>query len=281
MDTKEIEKPKEKALVAPDNEQLKKNQTLGMADVDPQDIRPPMVILMNALSSFSSFTDEEGNHPEAGEFFHNGTLRILKDFDCYFIWAGKGVFIDKRHPEDGEKKMYRVIGIMADDSSIFGMRFKVSSLYALSPLFTAVTANKRGMYSIRCKMEAKLITGKKGSWFVPTLSVTGFENDVEKLKILEAQAMIYDRMGAKAAPKDENEEEVVTLPPEPPEIIDKHKPMANENVNTEAADLGMKTSVHYEIAFKSLFGRMPTFGKEDINPVKKKDDKVNVDDIPF
>lgn len=208
MEKDEKEKQAKNALAKFDPEHLKINQSIGMKGVDPKDIRPPTVILMNALSKVESFTDEDGNHPKAGEFFHNGTLRILNDFECYIIWAGKGTFVDKRKPENGEQEVYRAIGIMADDFSIFGMRFKVSSLYTLSPLFTAVTANKRGMYSIKCKIGSKFISGKKGDWFIPTLSVTGFENDPAKLEILEKNALNYDRIGTRAAPKSENEEDL-------------------------------------------------------------------------
>lgn len=231
MDKKKEIKKEEKEMVKYGIERLVENQTLGMKGVDPKDIRPPTVILLNALSKLDSFTDEEGNHPKPGEFFHNGSLRILPEFECYFVWAGKGEYTDKRKPEEGIKQVYRAIGILADDFSIFGMRFKVSSLYTLSPLFTAVSANKRGMYSIKCKLASKFISGKKGEWFIPTLSVVGFENDPEKLSELEKIAMRYDRLGERAAPVTENEEDVkldeeVSIDEQP----DTTKKM-NENVN--------------------------------------------------
>jgi len=227
---KEVKKP-EAALVKYDAERLRRNQGVGMKGVDPKDIRPPTILLMNPLSKVESFVDKDGNNPKAGEFFHNGTLRILPEFECYFIWAGKGEFRDKRFPEKGVQQMYRAIGMMVDDFSIFGMSFKVSSLYTLSPLFTAVSANKRGMYSIKCKIQSKFISGKKGDWFIPTLSVVGFEEDPARLVILERMALNYDTLGTKAAPKGENEEEISNEPEkDPEEPVDPSKPM-NENVN--------------------------------------------------
>jgi hypothetical protein len=155
----------------------------------------------------------------------------LPEFECYFVWAGKGEYADKRKPEEGLKQVYRAIGILADDFSIFGMRFKVSSLYTLSPLFTAVSANKRGMYSIKCKIASKFISGKKGDWFIPTLSVVGFEDDPAKLVELEKIARRYDQLGTRAAPVNEQEEDIkIEEDQEEEKPVDVTRPLT-ENVN--------------------------------------------------
>jgi len=236
MTNKTNQKNKEeesKEIVKYDSERFLKYQSLGMKKVDPQDIRPPTVILMNTNSNVKNFVDQEGNNPKPGEFFHNGTLRILPEFECYFVWAGKGKFVDKRSPEKGEQDVYRAIGVMADDFSIFGMRFKVSSLYTLSPLFTAVTANKRGMYSIKCKMKSKYLSGKKGDWYIPTLSIVGFETDPEKLEALEKIALNYDKLGIKAAPEGENEEDLDIGDQDESVSEEIEDSKMNENINPE------------------------------------------------
>ena len=191
-----------------DESRLQDNMSLGMAGVDKADIRPPTVLLIQAISKKEDFVDAEGKSPKVGQFFHNGTLRILTEFECYFIWAARGQIANKRKPEQGPIDVYRAIGIMADDFSVFGMVFKSSSLYALGSLFTAVSAKKRGMYSIKCKVSAKYISGEKGEWYVPVVKVAAFEDEAGKLSTLEEMAKHYNTIGAKAT-SDEEEPETV------------------------------------------------------------------------
>jgi hypothetical protein len=180
-----------------DASRLQNNMSLGMEGVDKADIRPPTVLLIQAISKKADFMDAEGKNPKEGQFFHNGTLKILDSFECYFVWAAKGQIENKREPEEGPLRVYRAIGVMADDFSVFGMIFKSSSLYALTPLFTAVSAKKRGMYTIRCKVEAKFIKGQKNEWYVPTVKVAAFEDEAGKLIALEALATQYAKMAGR------------------------------------------------------------------------------------
>ncbi len=200
--TKDIEKKEEKEanLIKPSDD-----FKIGIRYVDKDDIRPPSILLINQSSKTDNFIDQNGNKPSPGEFYHTGTLRILQEFDCYFIWAAKSNYIDKRKIELGEQPIYKAIGIMADDFSIFGMRFKSSSLYTLSPLFTAVMANQKAMYSFKCKISSKLISGKKGYWYIPVLRVSGIEEDKEKLTILRKMATDYDKLGTRVAPQEDGD----------------------------------------------------------------------------
>ena len=179
---------------------------IGMSKVDPIDIRPPQILLIQDKSNLESFSDIHGNHPKAGQFFHNGKLAVLDFIDCYFIFAAKTKYTDKRKPEKGEQMQYKAIGALAEDLSIFGMTFKSSALYTLSPIFTAVIANKRPMFSIRCVIEKKEISGKMGSWLVPVLRITGLEEDPEKLKQLKDLALQFDIRADKVAEEEPEEE---------------------------------------------------------------------------
>jgi len=204
----ETKEEKKKELVLYNKEYLQGQQGVGMSRVDPKDIRPPEVRLIQKSSDFNSFADSHGKVPITGQFFHNGRLEIFDSFECYLIFAAKSTYIDKRKPEEGEKEQYRVIGAMADDSTLFGMVFRSSSLYTLSPLFTATVAGKRPMYSIKVKFETKELQGEKGTWRIPVLRIIGFEEDSKKLRELEEMALRYDLNADKIAEQKEEEEEV-------------------------------------------------------------------------
>jgi len=202
----ETKEEKKKELVLYNKEYLQGQQGVGMSRVDPKDIRPPEVRLIQKSSDFNSFADSHGKVPITGQFFHNGRLEIFDSFECYLIFAAKSTYIDKRKPEEGEKEQYRVIGAMADDSTLFGMVFRSSSLYTLSPLFTATVAGKRPMYSIKVKFETKELQGEKGTWRIPVLRIIGFEEDSKKLRELEEMALRYDSQADKIAEQKEEED---------------------------------------------------------------------------
>jgi len=202
-ETKDKEK---KEIVLYNKEYLQSQQGVGMSRVDPKDIRPPEVRLIQKSSDFTSFVDSKGKVPITGQFFHNGRLEIFDTFECYLIFAAKSVYIDKRKPEEGEKEQYRAIGVMADDFSLFGMVFRSSALHTLSPLFTATVAGKRPMYSIKARFETKELQGEKGTWRIPVLRIVGFEEDPKKLKELEEMALRYDLNADKIVEQKEEEE---------------------------------------------------------------------------
>jgi len=167
----------EKDIVA----SLEGDQNIGMSKVDPADIRPPMILLIQKSSSTEDFTDSGGNTPKLGQFFHNGKMKILDSFECHILYAEKGTWVNKRKPELGKLPQYRAIGAMADDNSLFAMVFRSSSLYTLSGLFTATKSMKRPMYSLKLTIENKMLENKDGKWWIPVVRKIEKENRASKL----------------------------------------------------------------------------------------------------
>jgi hypothetical protein len=186
--------------------ELEKDARIGMSSVDPMDIRPPNILLVQAKSDESQFVDENGTRIKEGNFFHTGKLKGYANFECYLLYAEKSQYIDRRKPEKGKQDQYKVIGAMADDLSLFGMTFKSSSIYALSGLFTAVTSRNRPMYSIKVKIEQKKLQNDKGEWFIPVLRIQAEELDYSKLEILSKMAKKLDSRGQEMPMQDEDEE---------------------------------------------------------------------------
>ena len=198
-------KKKEKSLIVYDDKRLEANAKLGMSKVDPLDIRPPQILLVQKSSIIDDFVDKEGNHPSVGEFFHTGRNEILGSFDCYFIFAAKSKYIDRRKPEEGEKDQYKALGVMADDYSLFGMTFRSSALFTLSRLFSVAVSQKRPMFYFVCKIETKMLSGEKGDWFIPVLRITGHEDNPEKLVFLEDIAKSFDARTEELSQEDIDE----------------------------------------------------------------------------
>ena len=191
------QKPSEKALEVYDEKRLKENVNVGMKGVDPSDIRPPSVLLCQKSSTLEDFVTTDLKKAKVGDYFHTGKMEIYKTFKCYFLVAIKSKYVDRRKPEEGEKDRYRVIGVLADDLSLFAMTFRSSSLYTLSSLFTAVASTQRPMYSYLCEMEVKKLSGKDGEWFVPVLRIRQAEKDAGKLVLLEDMAKSIEQQDNK------------------------------------------------------------------------------------
>ena len=197
------------------DKQLKENARVGMKNVDPADIRPPAILLCQKLTDFSLMIDKDGKQAEIGQYFNTGKLEIYNSFECYILYAGKSKYTDRRQPEKGEQDQYKVLGVMADDFTLFGMTFKGSARYTLSGLFGTAAANQRPMYSYLIRMETKEISGEKGEWIVPVCRIVRPEADPEKLSLLEDQAKAFENRSEGAEQNEEYEDRDEGEPEEP------------------------------------------------------------------
>lgn len=190
------------------SQKLAEMKNIGMSKVDPLDILPPAILQRQALSDVSRMTTTDGKQPEIGQFYHTGKMEIYDTFECYIVYAAKSQYTDRRKPEEGKKDQYKIIGVLKTDGSLFGMTFKVSTLYTLSPLFTATEAQKRPMFSFVCKFEQKKLSNDKGDWNIPVLRITGNESNPTALQMVEDIARHFDKNADKVAEdmqKEENE----------------------------------------------------------------------------
>ncbi len=203
-DEKKITKVEEKTDILP--VKLAEDMNVGMSKVDPLDIRPPMVLLIQKSSALEDFTDAQGNTPKLGQFFHNGKMKIVDSFECYFLFAAKSTWINRRKPELGQLPQYKAIGACAIDFTLFAMNFRSSSLYTLSGLFTATKSMNRPMYSLKCTIESKSLENKDGKWWIPAIKKIEPEEDPEKLKKLYDLAHGLDAKADKIV--DEPEEQI-------------------------------------------------------------------------
>ena len=201
---KEIAKPNA-GIVKFGEDELKRDAGVGMSKVDPADIRPPSVMLIQKSSDLSLFVDSQGKQPSIGQFFHTGRLAITDKFECYFLFCAKGTYVKRTDENQEEKPQYKAVGAMADDLSVFGMVFRSSALFALSSLFTATVGRKRPMYSIKVSVETKELKGEKGTWHIPVVRIADEENDPVILSELSKMAHAFDRRGDAPIEEDSTE----------------------------------------------------------------------------
>jgi hypothetical protein len=195
----------ETAVVPLDENWAKANAQVGMRGVDPADIKPPEIRLIQKSSDLEAFQDTEGKNPKLGQFFNTGNNEILPEFDCFFVWAQKGTYID-RNKDGAVRDQYQAIGLMQGDLSMFGYKFRSSALQALSPLFTAAVSQKKPMFGFLVHVDAKEIKGTKGTWWVPAIHVGKYLDDFAVLKDIYSYAVKFDHTVEAAAVEDEEEE---------------------------------------------------------------------------
>ncbi len=114
-----------------------------------------------------------------------------------------------------------MIGATSGDLILFGMLFRSSSLYTLSSLFTAVSTNKRPMFSFKVTFETKELSNDEGlKWYVPVCRVASKEDDGNALMMLEDLAKGFETR-ADDIVNQEDEPPVPDKEDEPPTPMDK------------------------------------------------------------
>lgn len=183
---------------------------VGMSKVDPNDIRPPQIILVQKSSDLSLLEDKDGNIPKVGQFYHTGKKIINDSFVCHILFAAKSKYTNRRQTlPDGSNPVldqYQIIGVLKD-MSLFGMNFRSTALFALSSLFTAVQSQNLPMFSFNVEIENKSLKGDKGEWFVPVVRVGKVEEDTNLLKNLLEMASRFDSNADKVASSISSDEE--------------------------------------------------------------------------
>ena len=109
---------KETALATYDQMRMRKNFSLGTTGVDPSDVMPSMVKLVQGTTDLDRVKDSEGISAKVGQFFFYGDKSILDSIEGYILNLAK-VNDPYNNKDNGQpEKMYRVIGIFSDNFSV-------------------------------------------------------------------------------------------------------------------------------------------------------------------
>ena len=221
MGTQSIEK-KETTLTAYDPIRMRKNFSLGSTGIDPTDIMPSMVKLVQGTTDLDRVKDNEGNQAQVGQFFFYGDKSILDSIDGYILNLAK-VDDPYNNKNDGTpEKMYRAIGIFSDLLTPFVMYFRRGAINTVKNLLGNVFANLRGVYTFKIQIKTEQRKGEKGNYMTPVIGIVDKENEPTILEILEKEARKYEYLSKLAGGED-----FIDAKPAPPTN------QLNETVNAE------------------------------------------------
>jgi hypothetical protein len=188
----EITKKEEMKSALVTLESLKSLSNIGMKGIDAEDIRPPMMFLVQGIKDKSELVDKDGHQCPDGKFFLKGVNEIVDTVQGNFVWVKKDHYKKEGNVWDGTR-MYRVIFVRTSDMMPFAMNFNKSSLSALSDLFTAKTSQGYPLFVFKTEIKAVLTTNKQGIQYWKTVvNVRGLEDDSEKLAKLQELAQQFD-----------------------------------------------------------------------------------------
>ena len=184
-------------------------KNIGTSKVDPKDIRPPRMLLVQKSSTIDEMVDSEGKKPEPGQFFHTGTKKIMNTFECYVLFAAKGTWEDRNKEPYEVKNAYNALMALKEDLSLFGMSFRSTSIYTLSGLFTAKESQKVPMFAFNVTFESKQLEFKGKQWFTPVIRIGNIESDPIVFDELYKMASGFDKNAESVSENIKEEEEGV------------------------------------------------------------------------
>ena len=191
MGTQPTEK-KETTLAAYDPIRMRKNFSLGATGIDPTDIMPSMVKLVQGTTDLDRVKDNEGVSAQVGQFFFYGDKSILDAIDGYILNLAKVDDPYNKKNDGTPEKMYRVIGIFSDLLTPFVMYFRRGAINTVKNLLGNVFANLRGVYTFKIQIKTEQRKGEKGNYMTPVIGIVDKENEPTILEILEKEARKYE-----------------------------------------------------------------------------------------
>lgn len=224
IETKEIQ---EVALVELNS--LRKMANVGMSYVDKGDIRPSQILLVQKSSNLDEMVDLNGNKPSFGQMFDTGSREIMNTFDCYVVFAKKGTWLDKRHPERGNQDQYSMICTLKDGLSIRGMLLRGSARFALNNLFSTAIDQKYPMFVFNIHVETKKLSNNDGEWVVPVFRVGQLETNPAVLGGLMKIAKQFDSKAEEVT----LDEEVEVVQKTDNDINERNQSVAEEETSSE------------------------------------------------
>jgi len=224
---------KETALATYDQMRMKKNFSLGTAGIDPSDVMPSMVKLVQGTTDLDRVKDNEGNPAKVGQFFFYGDKSILDTIEGYVLNLAKVNDPYNKKDNGQPEKMYRVIGIFSDLLTPFVMYFRRGAINTVKNLLGNVFANLRGVYTFRIQIKTEQKKGEKGNYMTPVISIVEKENESQTLELLEKEARKYEYLSKMAGGEDFIDTKPAEILPAPTdEPVDPTKPL-KENVNPD------------------------------------------------
>jgi len=190
------DKEKETAIATYDQERMKKNASLGTSGIDPADVMPSEVKLVQGSTDFSRVVDEEGTQAKVGQFFFRGDKSIHESVKGYALSLAK-VNDTFNQREDGSfDKMYRMIGVFEDLKTPFTLNFRRGAITTVKTLLSNVFSQKRGIYTFKIEITTEqrsaVKDGKQVNYLLPVITIIEKISDPKMLNLLERGVFKYE-----------------------------------------------------------------------------------------
>lgn len=224
---------KDTAITAYDKDRFKKNVSLGISGIDPADVMPPMIKLVQGSTDFSRVVDMEGETAKPGEFFFMDDKTIHSSVIGYALILAK-IYDPYNLKEDGSyEKMYQLVGVFEDLKTTFTLNFRRSAINTVKNFLANVFSSYRGIYTFKIEITSEQKKGEKGNYLLPVITIKEKLTDSKLLHLLEAGAIKYGLLSKISGGEDLTVEKPKGVLPETTgEPVDTSKPLT-ENINPE------------------------------------------------
>lgn len=181
-----------KQIIVYDNLRMRKNFTLGISNIDPEDITPSKIKLVQGTSDTDKLISSTGERAKIGQFFYFGTRQILDSVDGYIINLSKIDDPFNKRADGTSEKMYQAIGVFEDLATSWLFEFRRGAIATVKNFLTQVFVELRGIYTYKIRITSETKKGEKGNYLVPVINIIKKEDDSNKLARLESEAKKYE-----------------------------------------------------------------------------------------
>ena len=155
----------------------KKDIFYGLFDVEPDDILPAPVKLIQGTSDLTKFVSTDGTNAIPGQFYFYSKKLLMDDFVCYFIT----IFKQPDRFSNNNDLTYVGVGVLDDLKTIFQMDFRKAAIPSIKHVISLSFFNQMPIYGIKVKVSSEQRKGKKGSYYIPKITFVKVESDLNKL----------------------------------------------------------------------------------------------------
>jgi hypothetical protein len=159
----------------------------GLFDIEPDDILPAPVKLIQGSSDLTKYASVDGNRAVPGQFYFYSKKLLLDKFDCYFIT----IFKQPDRFSKNNDMSYVAVGVMDDLDLVFQMDFKKAAIPSIKHVISLSFFNQMPIYGIKVNVSSDQRKGQKGSYYVPKITFVKVESDLDKLEKLSALSKKY------------------------------------------------------------------------------------------
>jgi len=159
----------------------------GLFDIEPDDILPAPVKLIQGSSDLTKYVSADGYRALPGQFYFYSKKLLLDKFDCYFIT----IFKQPDRFSKNNDMSYVAVGVMDDLDLVFQMDFKKAAIPSIKHVISLSFFNQMPIYGIKVNVCSDQRKGQKGSYYIPKITFVKVESDLDKLEKLSSLSKKY------------------------------------------------------------------------------------------